>query len=962
MQMRPKDTAVRAHRLTSPVLVGRERELALLLEAASSPPVVVLVEGEAGVGKTRLVAELLAHHDLRAHRRFVGHCHQLSEPFPLGPVVEALREARPNARTLNPVVGALRPLLPELADSLPEAPEPLGDRHADRHRTFRAVRELLAALGPTVLTLEDLQWADLTTVELLRFLAPQLPDGLTLVCTYRGEDLAAELPLAGAPTRLSLSSLDRGQVRDLVGTILELDDVSEEFANYLFERSGGLPFAVEEVLRLLEDREDLVRRSGIWVRRELEEIEVPQALRSAIAERMQRLGPEAQQIVKAAAVLGGPTDEAILIEVAGVPDAGAAAALAGTLASNLLHEPREGVYDFRHSLARQAIADAIPAPLRRRLHLRAAHALEAAESQPLARLAHHYREAGKAKEWIRYAEAAADRAVSLQDDAAAYGFLKEAVHVADLPPATRGRLAVKLATHARLCLEHDEAITIVRGLLDDASLSAAIRGELRIGLAFLLHQAGETEIGYLEVADALDDLASRPDLAARAMAFLGRPWATRGRISEHLAWMDRAAATAARSSDPAVAKTVAIDRAVTLLSVGDPHAWAAIEELPEPGSTADDLKLAIAAQSNLASACLKVGHYARGQAFIDEGLRLAAGTGNAQATTALEGNGIGLDWLSGRWDGLEQRVRKHIEAMEDWPQFRGNGQVVLGLLLLARGDVRSARRLLEPVADDYHGMLPMLNWLAAGLARIRVAEANPALAVEETERALDPIRRKDAWIWAADVTPVAVETLLALDRRREARGLTNELAAGLRGREAPAAIVALACCEARLVEAELEQESAAETLLGAERAWQALPAPYEAARAREAAGRCLLGVDPERGRQLLVGAIDAFRSLGAAWDVGRVNHALRERGLAVPHRRGRKGYGDQLSPREKQVARLAYEGLTNREIAVALFLSPKTVERYLGSAMRKLGVGSRTELPELLDAETSQTAAASARR
>src|SRR5262245_63014171 len=100
MQVRSQEKAeARAHRLTSPVLVGREQELALVHEAALNPPAVVLVEGEAGVGKTRLVAELLAGPELRAHRRFVGHCHQLSEPFPLGPVVEALREARPTTRT-----------------------------------------------------------------------------------------------------------------------------------------------------------------------------------------------------------------------------------------------------------------------------------------------------------------------------------------------------------------------------------------------------------------------------------------------------------------------------------------------------------------------------------------------------------------------------------------------------------------------------------------------------------------------------------------------------------------------------------------------------------------------------------------------------------------------------------------------------------------------------------------------
>jgi DNA-binding CsgD family transcriptional regulator len=946
MQVRPQETAAaRSHRLTSPVLVGRELELAQLLEAATNPPSIVLVEGEAGVGKTRLVAELLAHHDLRAHRRFVGHCHQLSEPFPLGPVVEALREARPNPRTLNPVAGALRPLLPELADSLPEAPEPLGDPRADRHRVLRAVRELLAALGPTVLALEDLQWADQTTSELLRFLTPQLPNGLTLVCTYRREDLATELPIGGAPVQLNLNSLDREQVRNLVGTILELEDVSEEFADYLFERSGGLPFAVEEVLRLLEDRRDLVRRSGIWVRRELEEIEVPRALRNAISERLQRLSPEAQRVAHAAAVLGGPANEQIVIQTASLADDGADAALAEALASTLLQEVRDAVYDFRHTLARQAVAEAISPPVRRRLHLRAARALEATEPKPLARLAYHYKEAGKTKDWIRYAEAAADRAVSLQDDARAYELLKDAVRVSGLSPSTRGRLAVKLATRARQCLEHDEAIAIVRRLLDQ-TMPVELRGELRIGFGHLLHQAGETATGYAEVANALDDLGDKPDLAARAMGFLGRPWATEGRIVEHLEWMDQAERTAARSEESPIKTTIAIDRAVTFLSVGDPRSWMAIEAIPGLGASGEEAKVAAAARSNLASAAIKSGHYRRAAEFIEGGLSLSTRIGYVQATTALTVNKLELDWITGAWVGLEERARSFAEAMEDWPQFRAHGQIVLGLVLLVRGEIRPALGLLQPLAADFHGMLPALTWLAGGLARIRLAQAKPESAIEAATLALDPIGRKEAWVWAADVLPVMVEALLAVARGHDAADLTHRFDQGIRGREAPAAAAALTVCQGLLAEADADPRDAVSSYLAAELAWQALPRPYEAARAREAAGRCLLNVDAERGRELLDGAIDAFRGLGATWDGARARRTLREYGVIVHHRRGRRGYGSELSPREKQVARLAHEGMSNREIAIALFLSPKTVETHLGSAMRKLGVTSRTELPD----------------
>jgi DNA-binding CsgD family transcriptional regulator/tetratricopeptide (TPR) repeat protein len=952
-------TSTRFGRLTSPVLVGRERELGILLEAAACSPAVVVVEGEAGVGKTRLVEEFLARPELADRGRYVGRCHQLSEPFPLGPVLEALLRAEPRADNLAPVAGALRAVLPELAPILPAAPEPLGDKLAERHRLFRAVRELLGALGPSVLVLEDLHWGDQATLELLLFLLPELPPAILLVCTYRSEDvpegspllrLTARTPSASSSARLELELLDRAQVRDLVGEILESDNISDEFAGYLFERSAGLPFVVEEMLLLLKEREGLVHRSGVWVRRELEELRVPRAYRDSTLERMASLSAAARSLVQAAAVLGAPTAEEVIHGVAGLADIGAPEALTDALSSALLFEVGEGTYGFRHPLARQGVEDAIATPLRRQLHLRAARALEAERPRPLGRLAHHYREAGDMKKWIHYAEAAADRASSLEDNATAYVFLKEAVSVERLPAATRRRLAVKLATHALQGLAHTDAIAVLGKLLDDETLPRGLRGELRVWLGRLLHQAGETERGFSEVERALEDLGRRQAVAAQAMAILARPWSVEGRIDQHLHWLERAMAAAARSEDRVRQTAVVVDRAVALLTVGDRRCWEAVEQIPPTGETPEDMKRAVVACSNLSSAALKVGHYQRGKEFIETGLRLATETEYARGKKFLRMNELELDWLVGAWDGLEQRAERSLEERWDSPQARAHAQTVLGLVALARGNVRTALRLLMPLADDFHGMVPALTWLTGGLARIRLAEGKTEAAVAEAAKGMDPIRRKDAWVWAADVVPVMVEALLASERRPDALELTRRFHEGLEGRDAPAASAGLIVSQALLAEASGENEQAAHRFLAAAQTWQGLPRPYDAARAREGAGRSLLATDIARGRELLVEAMDAFRTLGATWDVARIRRTLRSHGLVAPHRRGRKGYGGALSPREAEVAGLARDGLSNREIALKLFLSPKTVDHHLSSAMRKLGVASRTELPRQLDA------------
>jgi DNA-binding CsgD family transcriptional regulator/tetratricopeptide (TPR) repeat protein len=940
-------------RLSSPVLVGRMRELELLLEAVARPPALVVVEGEAGVGKTRLVEELLARPELADRARYVGHCEQLSEPFPLGPVVEALRRAAPDRRRLTPVAGALRPLLPELSAHLPGAPAPLGDRRAERHRLFRAVRELLGALGPALLVLEDLHWADDGTLELVRFLGRQLAPDLLLLCTYRSEEFRDGSPRPAAEVdvvHVALRPLETGHVRSLAGTILATDDVSDEFADYLSARSGGIPFAVEEILRLLRDRRDLVRRCGVWVRRELAEVDLPSALGESIRERLGRLSPAAQRAVQVAAVLSGPCNEELLLDVARLRGDLASGALAEALGSGLLLEVGERRYGFRHVLARDAIEAGIPSPLCRRMHLRAARALEAAQPQLLVRLAHHYRAAGRTAQWLRYAEAAADGAESLEDDATAYVLLEAALGVDGLPAATRGRLAVKLAAHALQGLVHTEAIAALQRLIDDETLPRERRGEMRVWLARLFQQVGEGSAAHVEAVRALEDLDRQPAVAAEAMArLLARPWDNTRGVGEHLRWLGRATELATRSGDRATRAIVAENRAITLLSLGQPAWREAIEELPERGTTADDVQQAVLACNNLASAALEVGRYERARALLREGFELSARLDHARPITFLRLTELETDWVVGNWDGLRGRASCFAVEMEDWPGCRVHAQAVLGLVILAAGDVRAARRLLEQLAADYHGQLSVFTWVTAGLARINLAEARAAAAVEVAARGLEPIRQKGAWMWAIDAAPVSVEALLAGGRCGEALALTNQFAHGLRGFDAPGACAALAVCRALVAEADGQPQRAARVFQAAERAWRALPRPIEAARAREGAGRCLLVAGEERGQELLVEAMEALQGLGATWDAARVRSTLRKHGAEPPTRRGRKGYGDELSPREIEVVRLAAAGMTNREIASRLFVAIVTVEQHLRSARRKLGVRSREELSERLD-------------
>lgn len=942
--------------LSSASIVGREEELASLLEAASRPPALLLVEGEAGVGKTRLVQELLASPGLAGRGLYAGGCQPLAEPLPLDPLLDALRAARPPRAELSPVAGALRAVLPELGPVLPPAPEPLGDRRAERHRLFRALRELLGSLGNSVLVLEDLHWADEQTFELLRFLCPQLPPELTLICTYRGEDmsrasafapLAARLPSHIVRLELPLRPLDREEVRTLAGAILEADTISDEFADYLFQGSGGLPYAVEEVLRLLENREDLVRRKGAWVRRSLEELAVPRAVRDSILERLEKLRPSAQALVRAAAVVGVPAGESLLARVAEVRRGPAEKALGEALDAALLVETREGRFCLRHELARQAIEESLPSPVRRRLHLRAAQVLEKEQPRPLARLAHHYRAAARTKEWTYYAEATADRARSLDDTVTAYRFLREALDVTAVPPVRRAQLAIKLLIEAFDSFAHREAADLVRPLLDDESLPRVVRGELRLHLGRFLCQVGEDAEGYEHLRQAVDLLHARPDLAATAMAFLAQPSFHAGKFEEHLSWVDRAAVEAARSEDRGLQIRLAADRACTLLVLGDERAWQAIAEIPPPGEAIDEIRQAARASGNLADVLLHLGYYVHARDLIEK--NLATGPGCFREHVIARVTETQLDFVAGSWRDLDRRVGELLDEGDDRLPHHADLEAVLALLQLAQGEVRVAAETFARLSEEQLCDLTIVPWVCGGLARIRLAEGAPEAALADTARAVAMIEQKGVWAWATDVAPVAVEALLAAQRPKEATAFVRRFEEGLEGRDAPAAEAALRACRALLAEAEGDVSRATRKYAAAERRWRALPRPYEVARAREYRGRSLLAIQAEHGWELLVEAMDAYRELGAQWDAGRVRATLRRYGLVPPHRAGRKGYGSELSPREHEVVQLASDGLSNREIAVSLTVSQSTIEHHMSSAMRKLGAVSRHELADLLD-------------
>src|SRR4051794_12005618 len=373
-------------RLVSPTLVGRATEFAAMSRALDSAvagtPIHQLVAGEAGVGKSRLVAETSSLAVARGMRVLVGGCADVGHGgVPYGPIVEALRTL---VRTLEPeildvVVGTARadlarlvPMLggPDDGDARPQS-ETLQPRLFD---AILGVLQRLAEIQPVVFVVEDLHWADPATRESISYLIRQLrQDRVLLIMTFRSDELhrrhpllpwLAELDRSGLVERVDLDRLDPMATHALLSAILDAAP-SSEFVAQIHRRSGGNPFFVEELLGAGPDGEAA---------------RLPPTLREVLFARIVALPECAQTVIGVAAVAGGRVDHDILAQVAGLADEDLLDGLRDAVGSHVLVTGPAGAggdYEFRHALLQEAAYDDLLPGERQRLHRAFAEALAA---------------------------------------------------------------------------------------------------------------------------------------------------------------------------------------------------------------------------------------------------------------------------------------------------------------------------------------------------------------------------------------------------------------------------------------------------------------------------------------------------------------------------------------------------------------------------------------------------------
>lgn len=526
--------------LPSAPLVGRAEELARAREtvrrAAAGNGQLVTLAGEPGAGKTRLAQEITVAARNGGFLVVAGRCYEGEQTIPYYPFREALaalREISPSSiRMQIPHRWAsLEMLLPGAS----MATESITERD-EQQRLFWDVSGFVQALAeehPVALLLDDLHWSDASSLKLVHHLARQTRDDRVLmVGTYRDVEVSRQHPLEatlrdltreGLVERIDVRRLDATETRRLVAAAMGEEEVSPEFSNLVYSRTEGNPFFVQQVMRMLVERGDVYREDGRWERKRIEEIEVPESIRSVVGQRLDRLTQGTQIALREASVLGQTFAFDDLLAFSEQNEDELESALEQAMHAGLIRETSGDQYSFDHALTQQSLYTEISLRRRRRLHLAAGDAIERGPERKRAgrsaELAWHFLHGDDAARALRYSVQAGTEAEAVYAHAEAEWHFRTALELAedldDQEALARvlHRLGVTLTTSGR-ATEAIEMLHRSRSLLSHGpDAEAAVVTEIGRACA-VVGRANEGIATVQEFIDQADPAPSPPALAS----------------------------------------------------------------------------------------------------------------------------------------------------------------------------------------------------------------------------------------------------------------------------------------------------------------------------------------------------------------------------------------------------------------------------------------------------------------
>ena len=978
-------------------LVGRTEQIGALRSALASvrggEPATVLIGGEAGVGKTRLISEFAATQPDASVRVLTGGCLALgSDGLPFAPFTAVLRDL---VRELGPE--ALGRLLAgrgirELARLLPELGEAVavGDPGEARARVFEQMLMLLEGLAepsPVILVIEDAHWADGSSRELLAFLVrnQRALDGVLIVVSYRSDELhrthplrplLAELDRIDWVERMELPRLTRREAAELATQITgRVPDAAH--ADRLYRRTEGNPLFLETLLAgdgagAGPDRGALPDSPG----------DLPDSLRDLLLIGVRRLPEESQEVLRIASAGGDRVGHALLAAVSGLGTDRLSQALRPAVTANTLITEADD-YVFRHALIREAVHDDLLPGEHGRLHTRFAEAIDADRSlvpphRAHIEMAHHWYSAHDVTWALISAWQAADEASQSVAHAERLTLLARVLELWDRVPDAATRIG---ADHPRVLEEAVEAAfdagDAARGLsFVNAALKELDPATEPVRVALLLNRRASFshQLGHDMAADldrALELVPAELDAPARVQILVacgkhGGRHSTRDRESS-----EQALALARKIGDQA--NEASALQSLGIISTGN-SGMAEIGSEPlemmiearSLATAANSFRTLLAIATNESHLLEGAGEHEAAAQVARQGVASAEEYGLARTTGTFLAINLAEPLISlGRWDEALEAIERARELAPP-PMHAATLSVLAGLVAAARGDTEAADRWADAARatfssarfkDQHHLPLDQLE------IESRIAADDPAGAVAAAGEALDrhdlpgsvtrygwevltSAARASAAGLASGRQPVRADAADLLDR---VRGIAAELAVYGRVQEAHRRTVAALDQPSG---SGLDPAAGRDTWDEAATAWEAVREPYPQAQALLGAATAALTAGDREGAALrLRRAATLADAVGATPLTSQIAELSRR---ARPGDSGASGgtaggagaepgtpFG--LTSRELEVLRLVAAGRSNREIAAELFISAKTASVHVSNILAKLSVGSRGE-------------------
>jgi DNA-binding CsgD family transcriptional regulator/tetratricopeptide (TPR) repeat protein len=931
----------------------------------------VLLGGEAGVGKTTIAEALCREAADRGALTLTGRCYDLTDTPPYGPWTDAFGDYQPEGDLPSPPTVFART---EVTNDVITSRSALHDR----------VRHFVATLAehrPLVMLLEDLHWADPESLDLLRMVSREATSqALLVLATFRGDELASNHPLYRLlpvlereveARRLELRRLHQEALHDLVATTYNLTEAnSARLVANLYAEAGGNPFFTQQLLRALEENEVLRPLGNRWVLGDLAGAGVPLALRQVIEARLPRLDEDGQQLLRTAAVIGQDVSFSLWTSVVGSEEEGLLVLVEKATSARLIEPTEDGTgFRFVHALMREALYEGIN-PLRRRfVHQRVGETLAAFPSPDPDAIAYHFRRAGDARAvgWLVEAGERAERTSALLTAAERYEAALTIQAERAMDAAEHGWLRLRLAALQRFrrpreALAHVEVAERLAREVNDPGLTARVplvRGLLRVyadGIgAGLQDVAAGVEMaerlprqeGARHGAEQSIDAAVNPGMLVAMLS-----WA--GQLAEAKEQGERCLAHP--GDRPQAASVAGAWWGVALVHAMQGHPDKARRAYEATRSAYEDLDqhrlLAFVLRDELNCVVLP---------YLGDNLAERERVATAAEQAVLRGNAAGaidepaeyaryprlpLMVLEGEWP----EASRIISVLTEYGAHAILRHIIgcfLGPLARAQGETRLAWQQVhktwpggpstEPGDGDIYYTLP-LQRLAVELSLDSGDLASAREWLEAHERWLT---WSGAVLGLSEAQSLWARYELALGNSEEARRHAEQALAHASEPRQPLARLAAHRLLGKLGGAGGRYDEAASHLDNALQLADACAAPYERALTLLAVAELRLAEGDDTTVPAVLGETRGICSdLEAA---PALTHADALTTQLSGRRQVTSVYPAGLTHREVEVLGILAAGHSNKEIAAELFLSERTVERHITNVYRKIGTHRRTE-------------------